>query len=181
MTGVLITGIDHGLTGALGDGERFTGALRIFDGRITAMGDLRPEPGERVVDATNALVCPGFVNTHHHLFQSLLKAIPAGMDEELDTWLMKVPFTWWPHHDEATFRIAARVGLAELALELAHEVLRPGGALVVKLFHGAGFDAWMAAARPVFGALRIRKPEASRAESREVYAVAEDFQPPART
>lgn len=76
---------------------------------------------------------------------------------------------------------ARSMGLAELALELAHEVLRPGGALVVKLFHGAGFDAWVAAARPIFGDLRIRKPEASRAESREVYAVAEDYQPAGRT
>jgi cytosine/adenosine deaminase-related metal-dependent hydrolase len=116
MTGVLITGIAHGLTGALGDGERFSGSLRVRDGRIAAMGDLRPEPGERVVDAAGALVCPGFVNTHHHLFQSLLKAIPDGMDVGLDPWLMRVPFTWWPHHDEATFRLAARVGLAELAL-----------------------------------------------------------------
>lgn len=74
---------------------------------------------------------------------------------------------------------ARSMGLAELALELAQEILRPGGALVVKLFHGAGFDAWVAAARPIFGDLRIRKPEASRAESREVYAVAEDFRPEA--
>ncbi len=72
---------------------------------------------------------------------------------------------------------ARSMGLAELARDLALEVLRPGGALVVKLFHGAGFDDWMAAARPLFGSLRVRKPEASRAESREVYAVAEDFRP----
>jgi len=72
---------------------------------------------------------------------------------------------------------ARSMGLAELALELAQQVLRPGGSLVVKLFHGAGFDAWVATARPLFAALRIRKPEASRAESREVYAVAEDFRP----
>ncbi|MCC5885521.1 MAG: RlmE family RNA methyltransferase [Gammaproteobacteria bacterium] len=75
---------------------------------------------------------------------------------------------------------ARSMGLAELALELAQQVLRPGGNLVVKLFHGAGFDTWVATARPLFGALRIRKPEASRAESREVYAVAEDFQPASR-
>lgn len=75
---------------------------------------------------------------------------------------------------------ARSMGLAELALELAQEILRPGGGLVVKLFHGAGFDAWVAAARPLFGELRIRKPEASRAESREVYAVAEDFRPEPR-
>lgn len=71
---------------------------------------------------------------------------------------------------------ARAMALAELALELATSVLRPGGALVVKLFHGADFETWMGAARPLFKTLRVRKPEASRAESREVYAVAEGFQ-----
>lgn len=72
---------------------------------------------------------------------------------------------------------ARAMGLAELALELATRVLQPGGALVVKLFHGAGFDAWVAAARPLFADLRVRKPEASRTESREVYAVADGYRP----
>lgn len=70
---------------------------------------------------------------------------------------------------------ARAMALAELALELAISVLRPGGALVVKLFHGAGFESWMATARSLFESVRVRKPEASRAESREVYAVAERF------
>lgn len=76
---------------------------------------------------------------------------------------------------------ARAMGLAELALDLATDVLQPGGALVVKLFQGAGFDAWMASARPRFAELRIRKPEASRAESREVFAVAEGFRPVGET
>jgi cytosine/adenosine deaminase-related metal-dependent hydrolase len=116
MSGFLVDGIAHGLTGALGAGERFNGALRVRDGKIVAIGALAPEPGERVFDASGALVCPGFVNTHHHLFQSLLKGVPAGLDLSLDPWLMHVPFTWWPHFDEAAFRTAAEVGLAELAL-----------------------------------------------------------------
>lgn len=67
------------------------------------------------------------------------------------------------------------IALAELALDLAARVLRPGGALVVKLFHGEGFDGWVAAAREQFRKVNVRKPEASRSRSREVYAVAEDF------
>ncbi len=120
MTDLLLTGIAHGWTGA--EGERFAGALRIRDGLIAAMGELAPAPGERVVDCAGAVVCPGLVNTHHHLFQSLLKGVPAGMDLPLDPWLMRVPFTWWPHFDEATFRTAATVGLAELALSGATTV-----------------------------------------------------------
>lgn len=70
---------------------------------------------------------------------------------------------------------ARAMALAELALDLAEQVLRPGGGMVVKLFHGADFDAWVALARSRFQRLAVRKPEASRADSREVYAVAEGF------
>lgn len=116
MTGLLIANIRHGLTGRLGRDERFAGALRIRDGLIAEMGTLTPEPGETVLDAAGCVVCPGFVNTHHHLFQSVLKAVPAGLDLPLEPWLMAVPFTWWPFLDEAALRVAARIGLAELAL-----------------------------------------------------------------
>lgn len=67
------------------------------------------------------------------------------------------------------------IALAELALDLAARVLRPGGAVVVKLFHGEGFDGWVSMAREQFRKVNVRKPEASRSRSREVYAVAEDF------
>ncbi|HSG88671.1 MAG TPA: SAM-dependent methyltransferase [Pseudomonadales bacterium] len=67
------------------------------------------------------------------------------------------------------------IALAELALDLTVQILGPGGALVVKLFHGEGFDDWVALARKRFGKVAVRKPEASRPRSREVYAVAEDF------
>ena len=116
MTGLLIANIRHGLTGRLGRDERFAGALRIRDGLIAEMGTLTPEPGETVLDAAGCVVCPGFINTHHHLFQSVLKAVPAGLDLPLEPWLMAVPFTYWPYLDEAALRVAARIGLAELAL-----------------------------------------------------------------
>ena len=117
MTDFLIKDIRDGLTGApAGPDARFSGALRVRGGRIAAMGALTPEPGERIIDARDAVVCPGLVNTHHHLFQSVLKAIPAGMNVPLDPWLMHVPFTWWPHLDADTFRTAATIGMTELAL-----------------------------------------------------------------
>jgi cytosine/adenosine deaminase-related metal-dependent hydrolase len=57
------------------------------------------------------------VNTHHHLFQSLLKGIPAGIDLALVPWLAAVPVAYRRHFDhEQALRIAARVGLVELAL-----------------------------------------------------------------
>jgi 23S rRNA (uridine2552-2'-O)-methyltransferase len=65
------------------------------------------------------------------------------------------------------------IALAELALDLAAEVLAPPGVLVVKLFQGSGFDPWLAQARERFTRVTVRKPKASRPRSREVYAVAE--------
>ncbi|MGD8497667.1 MAG: 23S rRNA (uridine(2552)-2'-O)-methyltransferase RlmE [Chromatiales bacterium] len=65
--------------------------------------------------------------------------------------------------------------LAELALELCREVLRPGGDLLVKLFQGQGFDAYMAELRRVFRQVRVRKPKASRARSRELYVLARNY------
>ncbi|MCV6598601.1 MAG: amidohydrolase family protein [Mangrovicoccus sp.] len=121
MSDFLITNIAYGLTGDAA-GSRFSGALRVRDGIIAEIGDLVPQPGERRVDASGAVVTPGLVNTHHHLFQSLLKAVPDGINEGLDIWLQKVPYAYWPFIDEEALRVAARVGLAELALSGATTV-----------------------------------------------------------
>lgn len=67
--------------------------------------------------------------------------------------------------------------LVELALELARGHLKPGGALVVKVFQGAGFDAYMSQLRSSFRQVATRKPKSSRAESREVFMVARGFHP----
>lgn len=66
--------------------------------------------------------------------------------------------------------------LAELALELCERTLKPGGDFVCKLFQGEGADAFIVAARQRFGRVRVMKPEASRAGSREVYLVARKHQ-----
>jgi 23S rRNA (uridine2552-2'-O)-methyltransferase len=65
--------------------------------------------------------------------------------------------------------------LVELALDLARQVLRPGGAFICKVFHGEGFDELLRDARRSFGKVLTRKPAASRARSREVYLVARDY------
>lgn len=67
--------------------------------------------------------------------------------------------------------------LAELALELAREVLKPGGDMLVKVFHGAGFEELRRDMQAVFGTLSSRKPKASRPRSREVYLLARNFKP----
>jgi 23S rRNA (uridine2552-2'-O)-methyltransferase len=62
--------------------------------------------------------------------------------------------------------------LAELAAEFGLEVLAPDGGLVVKLFQGAGFDDYVKMLRSKFSKVLIRKPDASRSRSREMYALA---------
>jgi len=66
-------------------------------------------------------------------------------------------------------------GLAELALDFADKTLKPGGDLLMKTFQGAGFNELHARMRRRFGKLMSRKPQASRAESREIYLLGKGF------
>ena len=65
--------------------------------------------------------------------------------------------------------------LVELAFDLARQVLAPGGVCVAKVFQGEGFDTLMKDLRKEYNSLVSRKPDASRARSREVYWVAKGF------
>ena len=65
--------------------------------------------------------------------------------------------------------------LAELAAEIATAILVSGGNFVVKLFHGEGFDSFVHSCRQSFDNVNIRKPNSSKAKSREVYLVARGF------
>ncbi|MCW8853118.1 MAG: 23S rRNA (uridine(2552)-2'-O)-methyltransferase RlmE [Gammaproteobacteria bacterium] len=65
--------------------------------------------------------------------------------------------------------------MAELALDLAVQVLNPGGGLLVKLFQGEGFDDYIKLMKQHFDRLVMRKPKASRDRSREIYALATGF------
>ena len=62
--------------------------------------------------------------------------------------------------------------LVELAVDLACQVMKPEGVFIAKLFQGVGFDEFVRHARTLFNAVSMRKPDASRAKSREVYMVA---------
>jgi len=65
--------------------------------------------------------------------------------------------------------------LAERSLQLARESLKQGGDFVVKLFQGEGFSAYVSLVRQSFGKVALRKPGASRSQSREVYVVAKNY------
>jgi 23S rRNA (uridine2552-2'-O)-methyltransferase len=65
--------------------------------------------------------------------------------------------------------------LAEIALEFVQQVLKPGGGFLVKVFQGAGFEAYLKSLRSQFGKVQVCKPKASRARSNETYLLARDF------
>ena len=65
--------------------------------------------------------------------------------------------------------------LAELALDMAKQVLKPGGSIVFKVFQGEGFDELLREMRPAFVQTVTRKPASSRSRSREVYLVAKSY------
>ena len=64
--------------------------------------------------------------------------------------------------------------LAELARDFAQQHLRPGGSFLIKLFQGTGFDEYIRDLRTRYRQVKVRKPEASRSRSSEVYALATD-------
>ena len=70
---------------------------------------------------------------------------------------------------------ASSMYLVELALDMACKVLKPKGDFVAKVFHGEGYDDYVKQVRKHFDKVVIRKPDSSRARSREVYVVGKDF------
>jgi cytosine/adenosine deaminase-related metal-dependent hydrolase len=107
----IMTGLPGARARAVGSDLRIDAA-----GRIAAVGTLAPQPGEKVVDATDCVVYPGWVNTHHHLAQSVLKGVPAGINLPLLGWLDAVPYRYRHRFDAELLAIAAEVGLTELML-----------------------------------------------------------------
>jgi len=90
--------------------------IRISEGQITEIGPNLISKGEKnVINAHGCLITPGLVNTHHHLFQTLTRAVPGGQDALLFGWL-KTLYPIWSKFGPDEMRISAMAGLAELAL-----------------------------------------------------------------
>jgi cytosine/adenosine deaminase-related metal-dependent hydrolase len=144
MTEHLIKNADVMLT--MDDNRReLAGAdIMIADGVITQIGhDLQAGDAE-VFNAAGKIVTPGLVNTHHHLYQTLTRAVPGAQDALLFGWLQRLYPIWARFGPEEMF-ISAQVGLAELALSGCtltsdHLYLYP---------NGARLDDTIAAAREV--------------------------------
>ena len=90
--------------------------IRIANGEITEIGkNLLLADETREINARGCVVTPGLVNTHHHLFQTLTKAVPEGQDALLFGWL-KTLYPIWSKFGPEEIRVSAMTGLAELAL-----------------------------------------------------------------
>ena len=110
------------------------GWVAITNGLISGVGsslDVPPVAAE-VIDASNCLVTPGLINTHHHLYQNLTRAYPPMTNAPLFGWLQTL-YPLWRAIDEEAVHVSAWVGLAELALSgcttsTDHLYLHPHGA-----------------------------------------------------
>jgi cytosine/adenosine deaminase-related metal-dependent hydrolase len=108
------------------------GDILVRDGVITAVGQGLYDDDAQIVDAQGCLATPGLVNTHHHLYQTLTRAVPGAQDALLFGWL-KTLYPIWAGFGPEHMRISALVGLAELALSGCsttsdHLYLYPNGA-----------------------------------------------------
>ncbi|MEQ8898118.1 MAG: 8-oxoguanine deaminase [Roseovarius sp.] len=140
MREILIRGAGHVLT--MNDTrEELRGAdILLRDGVIAAIGE-GLEAGGEVVEAGGCVVTPGLVNTHHHLYQTLTRAVPGGQDALLFGWLKTLYPIWAKFGPEEMF-VSAQVGLAELALSGCtlssdHLYLFPNGARLEDTIHAA--------------------------------------------
>ncbi len=105
--------------------------ILVRDGVIVDIGAGLGTSGE-TVNASGCVVTPGLVNTHHHLYQTLTRAVPGGQDALLFGWLQTLYPIWARFGPEEMFT-SAQVGLAELALSGCtltsdHLYLFPNGA-----------------------------------------------------
>ena len=111
---------DAGLIATMDDSrtELRGGWISISDGLVVGLGsstDPQPEAKE-VIDATDQLVTPGLINTHHHLYQNLTRAYGPMTSAPLFGWLQTLYPLWTSNLDEEAVHTAAWVGLAELAM-----------------------------------------------------------------
>ena len=111
-------------------------SIFVRDGAIEALGPAAelPREADRVVDACGCIVIPGLVNTHHHFYQTLTRAVPGTQDVELFDWLITL-YPIWARLTPAGLRSATAVACAELLLSgcttaADHTYLWPNGARI---------------------------------------------------
>ncbi len=139
----------HTLVTMDADGRQLRGAfIYAKGGEIKLVGERVPRglKAARTVDASNCIAVPGLINTHHHLYQTLTRALAAAANARLFDWLTTL-YPLWSRIDEEAVHTAALVGMAELMLSgctttADHHYLFPTGQSKL-------IDAQIAAARTI--------------------------------
>ncbi len=118
-------------------------SIHIVGDQIVAIGaDLAtPATVDEVIDLAGHLVCPGLINTHHHMFQSLTRAVPAAQDASLFGWLRTL-YPIWSRLTPEMVRISTQTAMAELLLSGCttssdHLYLFPNGSRLDDSIEGA--------------------------------------------
>jgi 8-oxoguanine deaminase len=93
------------------------GSVLVENNRIKAVGlaNELPQTADEVIDATGHVVLPGLINTHHHMYQSLTRAVPAAQDASLFGWL-KALYPIWARLTPEMIRVSTQTAMAELLL-----------------------------------------------------------------
>jgi 8-oxoguanine deaminase len=102
------------------DGQRrefHDASILVENNRIKAVGPAAelPQTADEVIDATGHVIIPGLVNTHHHMYQSLTRAVPAAQDASLFQWL-KALYPIWARLTPEMIRVSTQTAMAELLL-----------------------------------------------------------------
>ncbi len=129
------------------DGERREirrGGLYIEDNVIKQVGpsDTLPQTADVVLDMTGKVVIPGLVNTHHHMYQSLTRVVPAAQDGELFNWLENL-YPIWARLTPEMIAVSTQTAMAELILSGCttssdHLYIYPNGCKLDDSIHAAG-------------------------------------------
>jgi cytosine/adenosine deaminase-related metal-dependent hydrolase len=142
MTDILIRNADVVATMDARRSELRGADVLIRGGIIAGVGPGLSDEGVEVIEARGCVVTPGLVNTHHHLYQTLTRAVPGGQDALLFGWL-KTLYPIWARFGPEEMFVSAQVGLAELALSGCtltsdHLYLFPNGARLDDTIAAAG-------------------------------------------
>ncbi|MNF62937.1 8-oxoguanine deaminase [compost metagenome] len=129
------------------DGQRREirqGGMFIEDNRIVQVGPSAelPQTADEVLDLKGKVVIPGLVNTHHHMYQSLTRVVPAAQDGELFNWLTNL-YPIWARLTPEMIHVSTQTAMAELILSGCttssdHLYIYPNGCKLDDSIHAAG-------------------------------------------
>ena len=142
MTSLLVRNADHVLTMDDERRELKDVDVLITEGKIASIAEVDDvPPNTEVINANGCVVTPGLVNTHHHLYQTLTRAVPAAQNALLFGWLQTL-YPIWAKFGPQHMHVSAQVGLAELALSGCtlssdHLYLFPNGSRLDDTIHAA--------------------------------------------